>query len=84
MSYQIAILPRAVKELGALPERDRVRLCANIEALAGNPRPHGAKKLIGRDGYRIRSGHYRVIFEINDRARLVTVLHVGHRKDVYD
>ena len=41
------------------------------------------KKLAGRDGYRIRSGDYRVVFEIDDRLRTVTILHVGHRKDIY-
>jgi mRNA interferase RelE/StbE len=83
MSHQLAILRRAVKELAQLPRKDRLRIEADIEALAENPRPHGVKKLTGRDGYRIRSGDYRVVFEINDQLRTVTVLHVGHRKDIY-
>jgi mRNA interferase RelE/StbE len=83
MSYQIAILRRAVKELAHLPEKDRRRIEADIETLASNPRPHGVKKLTGRDGYRLRSGHYRIVFEIDDRLRSVTVLHIGHRKDIY-
>jgi mRNA interferase RelE/StbE len=83
MSYQLAILRRAVKEMAQLPEKDRLRTEADIEALAANARPRGVKKLTGRDGYRIRSGDYRVVYEINDRLRTVTVLHVGHRKDVY-
>ena len=56
MSHQLAILRRAVKELAQLPEKVRLRIEADIEALAENPRPHGVKKLAGRDGYRIRSG----------------------------
>lgn len=83
MSYQLAILRRAVKELAQLPKKERLRVEDDVEALASNPRPHGAKKLTGRDGYRIRSGDYRIVYEINDRLRSVTVLHVGHRKDVY-
>jgi len=83
MSYQLAILRRAVKELARLPEKDKRRIEADIEALAASPRPHGSKKLTGRDGYRIRSGDYRVVYEIDDRRRMVIVLHVGHRKDVY-
>ena len=83
MSYRLAILRRAVKELAHLPEKDRLRIEADIETLASNPRPSGIKKLTGRDGYRIRSGDYRVVYEIDDRSRSVTVLHVGHRKDVY-
>lgn len=83
MSYQLAILRRAVKELAQLPEKDRLRIEADIESLATNPRPHGVKKLTGREGYRIRSGDYRVVYEITDRQRTVTVLHVGNRKDIY-
>ena len=83
MSYQVAILRRAVKELAQLPGKDRLRIEADIESLAANPRPHGVKKLTGRDGFRIRSGDYRVVFEIDDRLHAVTVLHVGHRKDIY-
>jgi mRNA interferase RelE/StbE len=83
MNYQLAILRRAVKELARLPEKDRRRIEIDIEALAATPRPHGSKKLTGRDGYRIRSGDYRVVYEVDDRQRTVTILHVGHRKDVY-
>ena len=83
MSHQLAILRRAVKELALVPQKDRLRIEADIEAHAENPRPHGVKKLTGRDGYRILSGDYRVVFEIDDRLRTVTILHVGHRKDIY-
>ena len=83
MSYEVAILRRAVKELAQLPRKDRFRVEADVEALGSNPRPHGSRKLTGRDGYRIRSGDYRVVYEINDRLQSVTVLHVGHRKDIY-
>lgn len=83
MTYQVAILRRAVRELAQLPQKDKLRVVADVEALGSNPRPQGSKKLTGRDGYRIRSGDYRVVYEINDLLRSVTVLHVGHRKDIY-
>lgn len=83
MSYEVAILRRAVKELARLPQKDRLRIEADVEALGSDPRPHGSRKLTGRDGYRIRSGNCRVVYEINDRLHCVTVLHVGHRKDIY-
>jgi len=54
-----------------------------IAGLANNPRPHGYKKLKGEDACRIRVGNYRIIYEINDDVMLVTVVSVGHRKDVY-
>jgi mRNA interferase RelE/StbE len=54
-----------------------------IRSLSANPRPHGCVKLTGRSGLRIRVGDYRVIYEVDDGQRVVTVLHVGHRRDVY-
>ncbi len=54
-----------------------------IAELADNPRPHGYKKLKGEDAYRIRVGHYRIIYEIDDERIIVTVVSAGHRKSVY-
>lgn len=48
-----------------------------------NPRPSGCLKLTGRNGWRIRGGDYRIIYEIDDKQEMVTVLHIGHRRDVY-
>jgi mRNA interferase RelE/StbE len=83
MSYAIAILRRAQKELAQLssPAYEAVRDA--IRALGEIPRPAGCRKLTGRDGWRIRIGDYRIIYEIDERNRQVTVLHVGHRRDVY-
>lgn len=43
----------------------------------------GCKKLVGRQGWRIRVGDYRIVYEIDDEQRVVNVLHIGHRKDIY-
>ena len=83
MSYQLLILRRAQKELAALPKVDYERMRDAIAALAANPRPAGCKKLVGREGWRIRSGDYRAIYEIDDAQKKVTVLHIGNRRDVY-
>lgn len=83
MSYAVLILRRAQKELADLPKADYERVRDAISALAENPRPAGCKKLVGREGWRIRSGDYRAIYEIDDDQKKVTVLHIGHRRDVY-
>ena len=83
MEYEVFILRRAQKQLANLPKQNYSRLRELIIELGRNPRPSGCKKLIGREGWRIRSGDYRVIYEIDDPQRLVTVLDIGHRKDVY-
>jgi mRNA interferase RelE/StbE len=83
MSYEVLILRRAQKELADLPKVDYVRVQDAVAALADDPRPAGCKKLVGREGWRIRSGDYRVIYEIDDAGEEITVLHIGHRRDVY-
>ena len=74
---------RAQKELSKLPNKAYNRVKEVIIKLSEKPRPIGAKKLIARDGWRIKVGKYRVIFEIDDAQQIVTILHVGHRRDVY-
>jgi mRNA interferase RelE/StbE len=83
MTYSLSILRRAQKELAQVPAGDYERLVEAIRSLGDNPRPSGCRKLSGREGWRIRSGNFRVIYEIDDGQRLVTILHVGNRRDVY-
>ena len=83
MNYFLFILPRAQRELAALSKKDFEKVKAAILALAGNPRPANCSKLTGRNGWRIRIGNYRVIYEIDDPNRSVTVLNVGHRREIY-
>lgn len=84
MRYCLLILPGAQRQLEKLPKRDYAAVRDAIYVLADNPRPAGCIKLSGREGWRIRQGDYRVIYEIDDEAQIVTVLRVRHRKDVYD
>jgi len=83
MSYSLHILRRAQKELAQLPEGAYLQVRDSIRTLADNARPHGCQKLTAREGWRIRVGNYRVIYDIDDKNKTVTVLHVGHRRDVY-
>jgi mRNA interferase RelE/StbE len=83
MKYDIQILRRAQKELARLPNIFYERIKDAILALASNPRPQGCKKLSGRDGWRIRVGDYRIIYEVDDNQHVVTILHIGHRRDIY-
>ncbi|MEO7924531.1 MAG: type II toxin-antitoxin system RelE/ParE family toxin [Chitinophagaceae bacterium] len=62
--YQIRITRTAQKQLDKLPDPVAGILIETIHDLAVNPRPHGYKKLKGRDGYRIRKGDFRIIYDI--------------------
>ena len=83
MNYSLFILPRAQKELAQLSAGAFARVRDAIRELANDPRPPVCLKLTGRDGWRLRVEEFRVIYEIDDAHRLVTVLNVGHRRDVY-
>ena len=82
-SYRLLIKPSAAKELESVPRKDRRRLAARMRELGEQPRPPGAEKLSGHDLYRVRQGSYRILYEIIDRDLTVTVVKVGHRRDVY-
>ena len=82
-SYNVRIKPSAVKELEAIPAKDRRRIATKIQALASNPRPVGCEKLAGHDKYRIRQGNYRVLYTIEDDVLIVTVIAIGNRREVY-
>ncbi len=84
MRYRIEIRPAAVKDLQALPRKVLRQIDAKILALEEDPRPPGSKKLEGADDlWRIRSGDYRVIYQVRDTVLIVLVVRVRHRKDVY-
>lgn len=78
--YKLQILPRAQRELASLAARDCEKVESAIRTLAAECRPRNCRKLTGREGWRIRVGRFRVIYEIDDGPKTVTI---GHRKDVY-
>jgi len=84
MSYEVLIFRRAQKRLADIPLRDYERVKTSIDALGDNPRPQGCLKLTGRPGWRIRVGDYRIIYEVDDPNRTVTVVDVGNRKEIYN
>jgi len=82
-SYELLIKPSAVKELEAVERGDRDRIVDRILRLSSLPRPAGCEKLSGLERYRVRQGQYRVLYQIDDRARSVLVVKIGHLRDVY-
>jgi mRNA interferase RelE/StbE len=84
-SYSVLIKTSAAKELEAVEPRGlRLRVISRIQALAEAPRPRGSQKLAGDDErYRIRQGAYRIVYSVDDEARVVQVVKIGHRRDVY-
>ncbi len=83
MRFQIEILRSAQKSLSQIQSQDQDRIIEAIRSLADEPRPHGCKKLSGRDAWRIRVGNYRVIYEIRESKLVVLIVDIGHRKEIY-
>jgi mRNA interferase RelE/StbE len=84
-SYSVFIKTSAAKELEAVePRAVRVRIATRIAGLARNPRPHGSQKLAGEEErHRIRQGAYRIVYSVDDDRRIVDVVKIGHRREVY-
>ena len=83
LKYTVVITKTVQKLLGKLPDKTATSLENKMLELESNPRPSGCKKLQGRNGYRIRSGDYRIIYVIEDELRKIIILSIAHRKDVY-
>lgn len=78
------ILPSAQKQLAKLPDPIATRIEDKLIELHKDPRPPGCKKLKGRSAWRIRIGDYRAVYEIHDGRLIITVITIGHRREVYE
>ena len=83
MRYEVLLLQSAEKELDRLPSAIYNRVRDKVISLEGNPRPRGLKKLSGREEYRLRVGDYRILYVVDDNNHIVTIVSVGHRREVY-
>ena len=81
--HRIDLSRRAEKDLDRLPPRGAARVIAALRGLANEPRPPGASKLVAVEGYRVRVGEYRIVYDVDDAAEVVTVYRIGHRREVY-
>jgi mRNA interferase RelE/StbE len=83
--YSVELKPRAQKYIRAQPCKIQRQLIGHIESLAATPYPPGCKLLHTQENlYRVRSGDYRIIYQVRQENLIVLVVTVGHRSDVYD
>ena len=84
MTYRIEFKKSAAKALKKVPRRDRMRIRDKIDSLTDNlPDPNFTKLKGDNPFHRVRVGHYRIIYEIQNDVLVILVLKIGHRKDVY-
>jgi mRNA interferase RelE/StbE len=85
LKYSLEIKQSAQRELDALGDPLFARIDRKILALADVPRPAGCKKLKGyKDHWRVRVGDWRVVYIIDDAAKLVSITRISHRREVYE
>jgi mRNA interferase RelE/StbE len=84
-SYSVEVKPSARKELEALPDKVLARALKKMASLGETPRPAGCKKLKGhKDQWRVRVGDWRVVYIIDDAAKLISITRIAHRREVYE
>lgn len=84
MKYQIVFRQSVKKDIRRIPGVVLARLQEALRGLQENPFPHDCKKLRGAESvYRIRVGNYRIVYEVTSTIRIITVIRIGHRKNVY-
>ena len=81
--YKILILPSATKDLDDLPSKELIRIKEKIFPLSENPRPWGSVKLIKEEGYRLRSGDYRILYRVDDKNKAIYIYRLKHRREAY-
>lgn len=85
MRYVVLLESRAEKELRALPDQALKRVDIKLQALSLNPRPRGAAKIRGKqsEGWRLRIGDYRILYQIDDKGNTVRIYRIKHRREAY-
>ena len=82
--YRLEVKARAVKELSRMRPDAGIRLLQSFQSLISDPRPRQSHKLSGSvNSYRLRVGDYRVLYQVDDELKLVTIFKVGHRREMY-
>jgi mRNA interferase RelE/StbE len=82
-TYTVLFKRSAERELRATPPNDAKRILQIIQGLGLDPRPPGCKKLKGQEAYRVRQGDYRILYTIDDSSKVVEIIKIGHRSEVY-
>jgi mRNA interferase RelE/StbE len=81
--YRIELRRQAQRGLDKLSKADFQPVVENLKGLAQTPRPRGLEKVKSTGLWRIRQGDYRIIYAVDDSKHLITVVRVGHRREIY-
>jgi mRNA interferase RelE/StbE len=84
MAYTIQFRPSVWKDIKRFPKRDLVKIKKRIEELSVNLPDLSSTKMRGNNTFhKIRSGDYRIVYQIHDDKLIILIIKIGHRKDIY-
>jgi mRNA interferase RelE/StbE len=84
LSYRVAVKRSAAKVLKKIPKPDRIRIIEKIDSLAENLQNPDATKMKGNNPFhKVRTGNYRIIYEVQEEVLVILIVKIGHRKDIY-
>jgi len=81
--YQVELRRSVQKSLEKIQTQERLKIISALLELEQNPRPRGIEKIRGVELWRIREGDYRIVFSIDDNEKMITIVRIGHRRDIY-
>lgn len=81
--YKLFLIASAQKDLDDLPDQIFEQIKEKLLSLQNNPRPHGCLKLTAKEGYRLRSGEYRILYRIDDKKKCLFIYRIKHRRESY-
>ena len=81
--YRIELRRKVQLSIDKLPGRDFDAVIDKIKNLADSPRPRGVEKIKSTGLWRVRQGDYRIVYNINDKQQIITIVRIGHRREVY-
>jgi len=82
--YEILLERGAEKDLKRLPDEIFRRVVNRIKTLSENPKPSGCRKITGsKNDWRVRIGDYRIVYEIDEKAKAVKIMIIKHRREAY-
>jgi mRNA interferase RelE/StbE len=84
--YKLIFTNKALKSLKAIPKRDALQILEKLEELSAGPNEaRNVKRLQNHPiaVFRLRIGDYRVLFDKEDALRIIEIIDIGHRKQIY-
>jgi len=84
VQYSVEFRPGAVKSLKRITKQDLVKIKNKIDGISRDlPNPNTTKLKGNNPFHRVRSGSYRIIYQVDNNQLIILVVKIGHRKDIY-